>query len=93
MPTPPLSTGSVSRIIEMAWADDIAFEAIGHQFGLNESAVVRLMRRHLKPSSFRRWRQRVAGRTTKYGRLSAQASLPPRLAHGPSLVAPDDAAL
>lgn len=66
---PPLGDGDVSRIIEMAWEDRTAFEAIVVQFGLNESAVVALMRRHLKPSSFRMWRKRMAGRTTKYAAL------------------------
>ncbi|MFN7015491.1 MAG: TIGR03643 family protein, partial [Bacteroidia bacterium] len=36
------------------------------QFGLNEAEVIQLMRKHLKESSFRRWRKRVQGRTTKH---------------------------
>lgn len=63
------SDGDISRIIEMAWEDRTAFEAIAAQFGLNESAVVALMRRHMKPSSFRMWRKRMAGRTTKHAAL------------------------
>jgi uncharacterized protein (TIGR03643 family) len=55
-----------SRIIEMAWEDRTPFEAIALQFALNESAVVALMRRELKPSSFRMWRKRIAGRVTKH---------------------------
>lgn len=47
------------RIIEMAWEDRTPFEAIEFQFNLSEADVVRLMRRELKPSSFRRWRKRV----------------------------------
>ena len=35
----------VSRIIEMAWEDRTPFEAIENYFGLNESAVIALMRR------------------------------------------------
>lgn len=60
---------SLSRIVEMAWEDRTTFEAIEAQFGLNESAVVALMRRHLKPSSFRMWRKRMAGRRTKHAAL------------------------
>ena len=58
-----------SRIIEMAWEDRTPFEAIEYSFGLKESGVRALMRRHLKPRSFRLWRQRVSGRVTKHGKL------------------------
>nr|WP_315489842.1 TIGR03643 family protein [uncultured Rhodoferax sp.] len=66
---PPHGDADISRIIEMAWEDRTAFEAIAVQFGLNESGVVALMRRHLRPSSFRMWRKRMAGRTTKHAAL------------------------
>lgn len=55
-----------SRIIEMAWEDRTPFEAIERLYGLNESAVIILMRQQLKPNSFRLWRQRVTGRKTKH---------------------------
>jgi uncharacterized protein (TIGR03643 family) len=58
-----------SRIIEMAWEDRTPFEAIELLYGLNESAVIRLMRRELKPGSFRLWRARVGGRVTKHAAL------------------------
>lgn len=64
-----LSAASISRIVEMAWEDRTTFEAIEAQFGLNESAVIDLMRRHMKPSSFRMWRKRMAGRVTKHAAL------------------------
>lgn len=64
-----LSEGDISRIVEMAWEDRTSFEAIEAQFGLNESAVVTLMRSHMKPSSFRMWRKRMAGRVTKHAAL------------------------
>ncbi len=67
--SPSLSEASISRIVEMAWEDRTAFEAIEAQFGLNESAVIALMRRHMKPSSFRMWRKRMAGRRTKHALL------------------------
>lgn len=47
------------RIIEMAWEDHTPFEAIAFQFGISEAEVIQLMRRHLKASSFKRWRRRV----------------------------------
>jgi uncharacterized protein (TIGR03643 family) len=56
----------VSRIIEMAWEDRTPFEAIENYFGLNESAVITLMRREMKASSFRMWRKRVTSRKTKH---------------------------
>ena len=64
-----LSDGDISRIVEMAWEDRTSFDAIEAQFGLNESAVVTLMRSHMKPSSFRMWRKRMAGRVTKHAAL------------------------
>ncbi len=55
-----------SRIIEMAWEDRTPFEAIDNFYGLCESEVIKMMRRQLKPSSFKLWRSRVAGRKTKH---------------------------
>lgn len=60
---------STSRIIEMAWEDRTPFEAIKIQFGLNESDVIRFMRSNLKLASFKLWRARMAGRTTKHNKL------------------------
>ena len=67
--TTELTPADISRIIEMAWEDRTTFEAIQTQFGLNESAVIALMRREMKTSSFRMWRKRMAGRVTKHAAL------------------------
>lgn len=64
-----LTESDVSRIVEMAWEDRTPFESIEAQFGLNESGVVALMRAHMKASSFRMWRKRMAGRVTKHRAL------------------------
>ena len=63
---PHFSTEDLSRIIEMAWEDRTPFEAIEALFGLPEKEVIALMRRGMKPSSFRMWRKRVSGRATKH---------------------------
>ncbi len=63
------SPEDLSRIIEMAWEDRTPFEAILQLYGLNETAVITLMRRELKASSFRLWRARVSGRATKHLKL------------------------
>ena len=63
------SDADVSRIIEMAWDDRTPFEAIQHNFGINESEVIKLMQSNLKKSTFRLWRQRVSGRKTKHEQL------------------------
>ena len=76
-----LSESDISRIVEMAWEDRTAFEAIEVQFGLNESAVIDLMRRHMKPSSFRMWRKRMAGRATKHAALRGVTNLRHRASH------------
>jgi uncharacterized protein (TIGR03643 family) len=56
------------RIIEMAWEDRTPFDAISFQFGIKEQEVIQLMRREIKPSSFRLWRARVQGRKTKHSK-------------------------
>ncbi len=61
-----LDQADVDRIIAMAWEDRTPFEAIKAQFNLSEKAIIKLMRRNLKPSSFRLWRARVKGRNTKH---------------------------
>lgn len=63
------SDADLSRIIEMAWEDRIPFEAIDRQFGVDEAAVIRLMRQNLKLGSFKLWRARAAGRKTKHLKL------------------------
>ena len=50
----------------MAWEDRTPFDAIEHQFGLNEQSVKDLMRTNLKASSYKLWRKRVQGRSTKH---------------------------
>lgn len=64
-----LPNSDISRIIEMAWEDRTPFEAIETLYGINEAAVIKLMRSEMKPSSFRMWRQRVSGRKTKHQQL------------------------
>jgi uncharacterized protein (TIGR03643 family) len=69
VPRPALSAEDISRTIEMAWEDRTPFESIELQFGLNESAVIALMRREMKRNSFKMWRERVTGRATKHAAL------------------------
>ena len=60
----------IDRIIEMAWEDRTPFEAIEFQFGIKENEVRKVMRTHLKDSSFKMWRKRVKGRKTKHSKTS-----------------------
>jgi len=55
-----------SLIIRMAWEDRTTFEEIREKTGFSEREVIQLMRKSLKPGSFRRWRKRVSGRVTKH---------------------------
>ncbi len=64
-----LTDSDVSRVIEMAWEDRTPFDAIALQFSVAEGEVIALMRRELKAASFRLWRKRVTGRTTKHAAL------------------------
>ena len=63
-----LELRDIDRIIEMAWEDRTPFEAITFQFGLKEQEVIELMRKEMKTSSFRMWRERVQGRATKHSK-------------------------
>lgn len=64
-----MQSADIDRVIEMAWEDRTPFEAIDGLFGLKEAEVIVLMRRALKPGSFRLWRARVSGRKTKHLKL------------------------
>jgi len=70
-PEPP--RGSEDWVIWAAWADRVSFEDIEEHSGYREEDVIRLMRRSLKPASFRRWRARVSGRGTKHRRRFTKA--------------------
>ena len=50
----------IDRIIEMAWEDRTPFDAIKSQFGMTQGEVEKLMRKSLKASSFRKWREKVS---------------------------------
>ena len=67
MKLPELDRDVLDRVVEMAWEDRTPFEAIELQYGLTEPEVIALMRREMKQSSFRMWRERVTGRQTKHG--------------------------
>jgi uncharacterized protein (TIGR03643 family) len=68
----PLTPPEISRIIRLAWEDRTTFEDILVRTGLTEHEVIKIMRRELKPSSFRLWRKRVSGRVTKHRKLLEQ---------------------
>jgi len=65
-----LKPEDINRIIEMAWEDRTPFEAIEFQFGIKENEVRKIMRTHMKESSFKMWRERVKGRKTKHSKTS-----------------------
>ena len=52
-------------IIWAAWADRITFEEIKEKTGKTESEVIKIMRKNLKPTSFRLWRKRVHTKSIK----------------------------
>ena len=49
----------INEVIEMALSDHTSFQQIEALYGLKESDVKRLMRKNLKPGSYRAWRRRV----------------------------------
>ena len=62
----PKNKQSKDWLIWAAWADRITFEEIFKKTGKNESQVIKVMRRNLKPSSFRLWRKRVHNTSIKH---------------------------
>ena len=67
------ATKNSDWIIWAAWADRITFEEIFEKTGKTEADVIKLMRKNLKPSSFRLWRKRVAEKSIKHRRLFHQS--------------------
>lgn len=55
-----------SRIIEMAWEDKTTFDAIERLYGLDEDALMRLMRSWLTFGSYKLWRKRVRNVSCKH---------------------------
>lgn len=48
----------VKQVTELAMQDRVSFDSITEKFGLTHGEIVKVMRRNLKPASFRRWRER-----------------------------------
>ena len=53
-------------VIWAAWADRITFEEIKKKTDKTESEVIMIMRKNLKPSSFKLWRKRVNQKSIKH---------------------------
>ena len=70
--TEPSTTNS-DWIIWAAWAERITFEEIFEKTGKTEGEVIKLMRKNLKPSSFKLWRKRVAEKSIKHRKLFYQS--------------------
>tara|TARA_B100001540_G_scaffold286435_1_gene280199 strand:+ start:391 stop:684 length:294 start_codon:yes stop_codon:yes gene_type:complete len=63
---PEPSVNSPDWIIWAAWADRITFEDIKEKTGKSESDVIKIMRKSLKPSSFKLWRKRAKNQSIKH---------------------------
>ena len=67
-----LSEKDINRIIEMSWEDRTPFDAIFMQFNLREDQVKELMKKELKFSSYKLWRERVENCKTKHQKIRNQ---------------------
>jgi len=65
---PEPNQASLDWVIWAAWADRITFEDIKKKTGKSESDVIKLMRKSLKPSSFKLWRERAKNQSIKHGK-------------------------
>ena len=57
---------SLDWVIWAAWADRVTFEEIKEKSGFSEKEVIKLMRKSLKPSSFKLWRKRATSKSIKH---------------------------
>ena len=55
----PSDPAVIGEIIEMALSDHVSFTAIRALHGVSPDDVKALMRRELKPGSYRAWRKRI----------------------------------
>ena len=63
---PEPSLNNPDWVIWAAWADRVTFEEIKKKTGKSESDVIKIMRKNLKPSSFRLWRKRAKRKSLKH---------------------------
>ena len=63
---PEPSSMSPDWVVWAAWADRVTFEEIKKRSGYSESDVIKLMRKKLKPSSFKLWRKRAKNQSIKH---------------------------
>ena len=63
---PEPKVGTRDWVIWAAWADRITFEDIKLKTGLSEGNVIKIMRKSLRPSSFKLWRKRAKGQSIKH---------------------------
>ena len=63
---PEPNLNSPNWVIWAAWADRITFEEIKKKTGKSESDVIKIMRKSLKSSSFKIWRQRAKRKSLKH---------------------------
>ena len=57
---------SPNWVVWAAWADRVTFEEIKKRSGYSENEVIKLMRKKLKPSSFKLWRKRAKNQSIKH---------------------------
>ena len=62
----PKNMNSDDWIVWAGWADRITFEEIFEKTKKTESDVIKIMRKNLKPSSFKLWRKRVNQKSIKH---------------------------
>lgn len=63
----PTQPEVVGEIIEMALSDQVSFEQLRALHGLSPDEVKALMKRELRPGSYRAWRKRVRAFTERRG--------------------------
>lgn len=60
-----MNKAELSNIIALAWCDKTSWSQVQEQLGLKEDDVMKIMKKNLKPSSYKLWRKRVKKHKTK----------------------------
>ncbi|RAP31856.1 TIGR03643 family protein [Candidatus Marinamargulisbacteria bacterium SCGC AG-410-N11] len=66
----------LNDVIGMAWCFKTSFESIQHHTQLSEDKVKKLMKKKLKPSSYRLWRKKIKKRKQKHNNRFLEKSYP-----------------
>ena len=73
-----LTPRDTERLILLAWADTVSFEAIQAEFGLTYDEVKHFMFKHQSRQTYTRWRKRIRARSGERSKHAAMSRVSSR---------------